>query len=100
MVKREPPVELLCSLVPGGENRQHSQVNRLVIAVLVHVVGVHWTYGVVGTDTFGNHSVKLWLIAVLLLLDEVLNVRQIIKLDRKINLIVELVPGCEVVDQR
>ena len=83
--------------VPMRKNGEDGFVDRLVVAVLLHVVGVYRANCVIGSDALRNNQVKSLVIRVLLRLNEVLDERKTTLPKLKVLERVIDVAGCEVV---
>ena len=81
------------------ENGEDGLIDRLVVAVLLHVVGVYRADCVIGTETLRNNQVKSLVIGVLLRLNEVLDERKATLPKLKVVERVLGVSGCEVVNK-
>ena len=79
------------------KNGEDGFVDRLVVAVLLHVVGVYRADCVIGSDALRNNQVKSLVIRVLLRLNEVLDERKTTLPKLKVLERVIDVAGCEVV---
>ena len=79
------------------KNGEDGFVDRLVVAVLLHVVGVYRADCVIGAETLRNNQVKSLVIGVLLRLNEVLDERKATLPKLKVLVRVIDVAGSEVV---
>ena len=100
MNKGHFPAERTRLLIPVWENGKDSLVDRLVIAVLLHVVSMYWAYCVIGSDTRRNNQVKSLIIGVLLRLNEVLDKRKTALTKLKVVKGVIGAASCEVFNKR
>ena len=100
MNKGHFPAERTRLLIPVWENGKDSLVDRLVIAVLLHVVSMYWAYCVIGSDTRRNNQVKSLIIGVLLCLNEVLDKRKTALTKLKVVKGVIGAASCEVFNKR
>ena len=81
------------------ENGEDGLIDRLVVAVLLHVVCVYRADCVIGAETLRNNQVKSLVIGVLLRLNEVLDERKATLPKLKVVERVLGVSGCEVVNK-
>ena len=100
MNKGHFPAERTRLLIPVWENGKDSLVDRLVIAVLLHVVSMYWAYCVIGSDTRRNNQVKSLVVRVLLRLNEVLDKRKTALTKLKVVKGVIGAASCEVFNKR
>ena len=67
------PIKHASLLIPTRENREDCLVDRFIVAVLLHVVSVHWAHSVIRAFQSAHDQVKGLVIRVLFCLDEVLH---------------------------
>ena len=92
------PAERTRLIIPLGEDGEHSSVHGLTVAVLFHVICVHWAYSMVCSALLRHDQIKLFVIGILLSLYEILDERETSLLDIEAIKGVEITPGCKVVD--
>ena len=100
MYKGHFPAKRTRLLVPVRKNGKDSLVDGLVIAILLHVVGMYWADCVVSSETRRNNQVKSLVIGVLFSLDEVLDKRKTALPKLKVVARVINAALCEVFDKR
>ena len=92
------PAEGTRLIIPLREDGEHSSVHGFTVAVLFHVVSVHWAYSMICSAFLRHDQIKLFVIGILLSLDEILDERETSLLDIEAIKGIEITPGCKVVD--
>ena len=74
------PAQLVRTSRPHREDTQDSLVDGLVIAVLLHVIGVDRADSVVRSELLGDHKIECTVVGVLLSLDEIFDEGEAVEL--------------------